>query len=264
MLVDSHCHLDFDTFDEDRDQVIRRAFDAGIDIMVTICTRLSRYDQIRSLTDVSARLYCSVGIHPHQVAEEDTASLEALITRAADPKVVGIGETGLDYYYDQSPREDQKSSFLTHITAARKSGLPLIVHTRDADDDMIQILQQEMGKGAFTGVLHCFSSTRKLAETALELGFYISCSGIVTFKNAEDLRDIIRDVPVDRLIVETDSPFLAPIPKRGKRNEPSFVVHTAEKVAELKGMAIDEFSRTSTDNFFRLFNKATPPSKITA
>ncbi len=261
MLVDSHCHLDFDSFDEDRAEALTRAFDAGVGMMVTICTRLSRFEHIRELANMDDRLYCSVGIHPHQVAEEETATLEALVSRAADPKVVGIGETGLDFYYDNSPRDDQRTSFRTHIAAARDTGLPLIVHTRDADEDMAAILRDEAGQGTFPGVLHCFSSSRALAEMALELGFYISCSGIVTFKNAEDLRGIIRDVPLDRLIVETDSPFLAPIPNRGKRNEPSFVVHTAEKVAQIKGLAADEFAQISTDNFFRLFSKATPPAE---
>jgi len=260
MLVDSHCHLDFDKFDDDRAEVLTRAFDAGIGMMVTICTRHSRFDHIRDLARTDDRLYCSVGIHPHQVAEEETATLDWLVAAASDPKVVGIGETGLDYFYDTSPRDDQISSFRTHIAAARETGLPLIVHTRDADEDMANILREEAGMGAFSGVLHCFSSSRPLAEVALELGFYISCSGIVTFKNAEDLREIIRDVPLNRLIVETDSPFLAPIPNRGKRNEPSFVVHTAEKVAELKSLTADEFAKVSTDNFFRLFSKAVLPT----
>lgn len=263
MLVDSHCHLDFENFDEDRAETLARAFDAGVGMMVTICTRHSRFDHIRDLARTDDRLYCSVGIHPHQVAEEETATLDWLLSCASDPKVVGIGETGLDYYYDTSPRDDQASSFRTHIAAARETGLPLIVHTRDADDDMVAILRDEAGKGAFPCVLHCFSSSRALAEAALDLGFYISCSGIVTFKNAEDLRDIIRDVPLDRLIVETDAPFLAPIPNRGKRNEPSFVVHTAEKVAELKNLPADEFAQISTDNFFRLFSKAARPTAST-
>lgn len=260
MLVDSHCHLDFENFDDDRGETIARAFDAGVGMMVTICTRHSRFEHIRDLARTDDRLYCSVGIHPHQVAEEETATLDWLLSCAADPKVVGIGETGLDYYYDTSPRDDQAASFRTHIAAARETGLPLIVHTRDADEDMAAILTEEAGKGAFPGVLHCFSSSRPLAEAALALGFYISCSGIVTFKNAQDLRDIIRDVPVDRLIVETDAPFLAPVPNRGKRNEPSFVVHTAAQVAELKGLPSDEFARLSTDNFFRLFSKAARPA----
>lgn len=260
VLVDSHCHLDFDDFNEDRAETIQRARDAGVATMVTICTRVSRFEEIRAIAESDSDIWCSVGIHPHQAEEEPVVSVEDLVTRAAHPKVIGIGETGLDYYYDNSPRELQQSSFRTHIAAARETGLPLIVHTRDADDDMADILEDEMGKGAFPGVLHCFSSGRLLAERALDIGFYISLSGIVTFKNAQDLRDIAQDVPVDRILVETDSPFLAPIPNRGKRNEPSFVVDTAAKVAEIKDLDNEVLSKASTENFFRLFNKASRPA----
>ena len=262
MLVDSHCHLDFDVFDEDRQETIQRARNAGVATMVTICTRVTRFEEIRSIAESDENIWCSVGIHPHQAEEEPVVSVEDLVSRAAHPKVIGIGETGLDYYYDNSPRKLQETSFRTHIAAARETGLPLIVHTRDADDDMADILEDEMGKGAFPGVLHCFSSGRRLAERALDIGFYISLSGIVTFKNAEDLRDIAKDVPVDRILVETDSPFLAPIPNRGKRNEPSFVVDTAARVAEIKGVDNIALSIASTDNFFRLFNKATRPAAV--
>jgi TatD DNase family protein len=260
VLVDSHCHLDFDVFDEDRQETIQRARNAGVATMVTICTRVTRFDEIRAIAESDENIWCSVGIHPHQAEEEPIVSVDDLVSRAAHPKVIGIGETGLDYYYDNSPRELQETSFRTHIAASRETGLPLIVHTRDADDDMADILEDEMGKGAFPGVLHCFSSGRNLAERALDIGFYISLSGIVTFKNAQDLRDIAKDVPVDRILVETDSPFLAPIPNRGKRNEPSFVVDTAAKVAELKDVDKDALSIASTENFFRLFNKATRPA----
>lgn len=259
MLVDSHCHLDFDVFDEDRDETIQRARDAGVGTMVTICTRVTRFEEIRAIAEADDNIWCSVGIHPHQAEEEPRVTVEDLVERATHPKVVGIGETGLDYYYDNSPRDVQQESFRTHIAAARETGLPLIVHTRDADMDMAEILEDEMGKGAFTGVLHCFSSGRMLAERALAIGFYISLSGIVTFRNAEDLRHIVQDVPTDRILVETDSPFLAPIPNRGKRNEPSFVVHTAARVAELKNLNNDELSDISTENFFRLFNKTSRP-----
>ena len=262
MLVDSHCHLDFDVFDEDRQETIQRARNAGVATMVTICTRVTRFEEIRSIAESDENIWCSVGIHPHQAEEEPVVSVEDLVSRAAHPKVIGIGETGLDYYYDNSPRKLQETSFRTHIAAARETGLPLIVHTRDADDDMADILEDEMGKGAFPGVLHCFSSGRRLAERALDIGFYISLSGIVTFKNAEDLRDIAKDVPVDRILVETDSPFLAPIPNRGKRNEPSFVVDTAARVAKIKGVDNIALSIASTDNFFRLFNKATRPAAV--
>jgi len=260
MLVDSHCHLDFDSFDDDRTETIERALAAGVGTMVTICTRLSRFDEILAIARSHERIWCSVGIHPHQVAEEETATLDALLALAADPKVVGIGETGLDYYYDYSPRPDQAASFRTHIAAARETGLPLIVHTRDADDDMADILRDEYKKGPYPAVLHCFSSTRPLAEAALDLGFYISLSGIVTFRNAEELRAIARDVPAERLLVETDAPFLAPVPRRGKRNEPSFVVHTAEKVAEIRGIDPEILARETTGNFFRLFSKARMPA----
>ena len=260
MLVDSHCHLDFDVFDDDREDAIRRARDAGVGTMVTICTRVSRFDEIRAIAAAHDDIWCSVGVHPHQAAEESPVALETLLAHAAEPEVVGIGETGLDYYYDNSPRDVQQDCFRIHIDAARRSGLPLIVHTRDADEDMAAILEDEMGKGAFTGVLHCFSSGRRLAERALALGFYISLSGIVTFRNAEDLRGIVRDVPPERILVETDSPFLAPVPNRGKRNEPSFVTHTAAAVAALKGLGGDELAAASTENFFRLFAKARPPA----
>ena len=256
MLVDSHCHLDFETFDSDRDDVFVRARDAGVGAMVTICTRLSRFDEVLALATPRPNVFCSVGIHPHQVAEEERATVERLIDLACHPKVVGIGETGLDYFYDHSPRDDQKTSFRVHIHAARETGLPLIVHTRDADDDTAAMLKDETVQGAFPGVLHCFSSGRALAEAALELGFYISLSGIVTFRNAEDLRAIARDLPLDRLLVETDSPFLAPVPLRGKRNEPAFVVHTAKAVAAIKGVTPEALAQATTANFRRLFAKA--------
>ena len=259
-LVDSHCHLDFDVFDADRDATVARARDAGIGTMVTICTRVSRFEQIRAIADSYDGIYCSVGIHPHQAEEEGEPSPARLIELSRHPKVVGIGECGLDYYYAHSPRDVQQRSFVSHIAAARATGLPLIVHSRDADLEMIEILRSENANGAFPGVMHCFSSGRKLAEAALALGLYISISGIVTFKNADDLRGIVRDVPLDRLLVETDAPYLAPVPNRGKRNEPAFVVHTAETVARLKGISAEDLARTTSANFFRLFSKAKPPS----
>ena len=259
MLVDSHCHLDFDVFDDDREDMIARAAEAGVGTMVTICTHLSKFDAVRAIAASHENIWCSVGIHPHQVAEEGIASVGKLVELAVDPLVVGIGETGLDYYYDNSPRDEQRANFRTHIEAARETGLPLIVHTRDADEDTAAILVEEAEKGSYLGVLHCFSAGRGLAETALDLGFYVSLSGIVTFRNAGDLREIARDVPLDRLLVETDSPFLAPMPNRGRRNEPAFVVHTARAVAELKGIDEAELAVTTTKNFFRLFSKAEAP-----
>ena len=256
MLIDSHCHLDFDSFDEDRVETIARARAAGIDRMVTICTRLSRFDEIHAIARAHDCIDCSVGIHPHQVAEEGVAPTTRLVELAALPEVVGIGETGLDYFYDYSPRDDQRENFRNHIAAARDTGLPLIVHTRDADEETMEILREETAKGAFPGVLHCFSSRRALAETAIELGLYISFSGIATFKNAQEVRDIAADMPIDRILVETDAPFLAPVPNRGKRNEPAFVTHTAEVVAGIKGLDLEIFARATTENFFRLFSKA--------
>ncbi len=259
MLVDSHCHLDFDVFDDDREAVIARALEAGVGTLVTICTHLSKFETVRAIAAGHENVWCSVGIHPHQVAEEGIAPAARLVELAGDPLVVGIGETGLDYYYDHSPRDDQRASFRAHIAAARLTRLPLIVHTRDADEDTAAILAEEAGQGAYPGVLHCFSAGRALCEAALELGLYVSLSGIVTFRNADDLRATVRDVPLDRLLVETDSPFLAPVPNRGKRNEPALVVHTARAVAEIKGIDEAELARATTENFFRLFSKATAP-----
>ena len=256
MLVDSHCHLDFDVFEDDREDMIGRASEAGVGTLVTICTHLSKFDEVRAIAASHENIWCSVGIHPHQVTEEGIAPVGRLIDLAADPLVVGVGETGLDYYYDNSPRDEQRDNFRNHIEAARETGLPLIVHTRDADEDTAAILIKEAEQGTYRGVLHCFSAGRGLAEQALDLGFYISLSGIVTFRNAEDLREIVRDIPLDRILDETDSPFLAPVPNRGKRNEPAFVVHTARLVAELKGIDEAEFARVTTENFFRLFSKS--------
>ena len=256
MLVDSHCHLDFPDFADDMDGVMERAEQAGVTHMLTICTHVSKFDPVLALARGDGRITCTVGIHPHNAASEPMVTAEHLIRMAADDKVVGFGETGLDYYYDKSPRDLQKRQFLAHIEAARQARLPLVIHTRDADGDMAEILRRESGKGAFSGLLHCFSSSRVLAETALELGLYLSISGIVTFNKADELRDIVRDVPLDRLLVETDAPYLAPVPRRGKRNEPSFTRHTAEKIAEIKGLTLDQVAETTTANFFRLFPKA--------
>ncbi len=254
-LVDSHCHLDFPDFADDLDDIVSRARDAGVRTMVTICTGLTRFGQVHAIAGRYDDIWCSVGVHPHEAGREEGPT-EALIERAADPLVVGIGETGLDYFYQHSSREAQKTGFRAHIAAARESGLPLIVHTRDADDDTVSILHDEFRKGPFTGVIHCFSTSRELAEKALEIGFYISFSGIVTFKRAEELRAIAGDIPMDRLLVETDAPYLAPVPNRGKRNEPAFVAHTAETVAKVKGVSLEALATATTDNFFNLFNKA--------
>ena len=260
MLVDSHCHLDFPDFAEELDAVVARAGAAGVGMMLTIGTRLGQFDGVRTVAERFDNEVCSVGVHPHEAAAEGPASPEPLLGLVRHLKVVGIGETGLDYYYDHSPREAQRKSFRTHIATARASGLPLIVHSRNADEDMGEILAEEMEIGAFSGVMHCFSSGRQLAETAVESGLYVSLSGIVTFNKAEAVREIARWVPQDRLLVETDAPYLAPVPNRGKRNEPAFVVHTAERVAILKDMSVEALAAATSDNFLRLFTKAGRPA----
>lgn len=260
MLVDSHCHLDFDDFASELDQVVARARAAGVETLVTICTRLTEFERVVSIAERFDNVWCSVGIHPHEAESEPDASVGRLVELARHPKVVGIGEAGLDFYYDHSPRERQKEVFRRHIEAARLSGLPLIVHSRDADAETVALLQEGAAKGGLTGVIHCFSSTALLADGALALGFYISLSGIVTFRKAETLRQIARDIPGERLLVETDSPYLAPVPFRGKRNEPAFVVHTAAQVAALRGAEPAVFARQTTENFHRLFAKAAAPA----
>ncbi|RMF08216.1 MAG: TatD family deoxyribonuclease [Alphaproteobacteria bacterium] len=259
MLVDSHCHLNYKGLREDVDGAVARARNAGVATMLTINTRLSEFDEILTIARRHADIFCSVGVHPHEAENHDQVTVGDLTERAADPLVVAIGETGLDYYYDNSPRPLQQASFRTHIAAARETRLPVIVHTRDADDDCARILEDEMAKGAFSGVIHCFTASADFARTALDLGLYISISGIVTFNRADMLRDVVRDLPLDRLLVETDAPFLAPVPKRGKTNEPAYVRYVAAKVAEVKGIEVDELARVTTENFFRLFTKATRP-----
>jgi len=228
--------------------------------MVTISTRVRKFDQVRAVAERYEPVYCSVGTHPHNAEEETDVTTEELVRLAAHPKVVAIGEAGLDYYYDHAPREAQKASLRTQIAAARETGLPLVIHARDADDDMAAILSEEMGKGAFPALLHCFSSGRDLAMASVELGLYVSFSGILTFKNAAELREIAADLPRERLLVETDAPYLAPVPLRGKRNEPSFVVHTARMLAEATGLSEDAVAAQTTENFFRLFSKVPKPA----
>lgn len=256
MLIDSHCHLDFPELAADEAGVLARAQAAGIGGMLTIGTRLDQFDRVRAIAERHDNVWCSVGVHPHEAGEEGQRTPDRLIEAARHPKVVGIGETGLDFYYERSPRAEQAESFRSHIAAARATGLPIIVHTRDADPETGDLLEEEYARGSFKGVIHCFTSGPELARRALALGFYISISGIVTFKAAEELRAVVRELPLDRLLVETDSPYLAPVPKRGKPNEPSFVTHTAAKVAELKGVGIGELQAATTASFFRLFSKA--------
>jgi TatD DNase family protein len=260
MLIDSHCHLDFPELAADAEGVVARAKQAGVGAMVTIGTELARFPGVLAVAERFDNVWCSVGTHPHESGKELVTDPAPLLAHTSHPKVVGIGETGLDYYYKHSLRPPQMMSFRAHIAAARQSKLPVIVHTRDADDDTIAVLQDEMRNGAFTGLIHCFTGTKRLADAALALGMFISISGIATFKNSTALRDVIRTVPLDRLLVETDAPFLAPVPHRGKTNEPSFVVHTAAMLAELKGVTPGELAAATTDNFFRLFSKARHPA----
>ena len=264
MLVDSHCHLDFPDFAKELGDVVARAHEAGVGTMVTIGTRLDAFERVRAIAERFPNVYCTVGVHPHEAAAETGITEQRLVALAAHPKVVGIGETGLDYYYEHSPRAEQKAAFRVHIAAARRCGLPLIVHTREADQDTIDILDQEMGKGAYGGVIHCFSTGRQVAEKALELGLYISLSGIVTFRNARALRATVPTLPLERLLIETDAPYLAPVPKRGKRNEPAYLTHTAACVAELMGLGDQELAARTTANFFALFRNAQRPTEEVA
>jgi TatD DNase family protein len=255
MIVDSHCHLDFPDFADDIPGVIARAAAADVRLMVTISTRVKRFDQIRAIADAHPQVYCSVGTHPHQAHEELDVTTEDLVRLSAHPRCVAIGEAGLDYFYDKAPREAQAEGLRRHIAAARITGLPLVIHARDADDDMIRILEDESAVGAFPALLHCFSSGRRLMEAGVALGLYVSFSGILTFKRSDELRDIARDVPADRLLVETDAPYLAPQPWRGQRNEPAYVAHTCKVLADVKGASAAEMAAATTENFFRLFAK---------
>jgi TatD DNase family protein len=256
MLVDSHCHLDFADSAAEREAIISRARAAGVDTMLTISTRLDEFDAVRVIAEAHAGIWCSVGVHPHEAKDHTELSPQKLVTLAAHPKVVGIGETGLDFHYDLSPRDIQEQVFRAHIAASRESGLPLIIHARQADREVAWILEKERPP---PGVMHCFSSGRALADAALALGFYISISGIVTFRNAEELRVIVHDLPLERLLIETDAPYLAPVPYRGKRNEPAYVAATAAAVAELKGIDLQDLAAITSANFFRLFGKVNAP-----
>jgi TatD DNase family protein len=255
MIIDSHCHLDFPELKGELDAVLARARGAGVGLMVTISTWVRRFDEVLAIAKGYDEVFCSVGTHPHNAAEEPNVTAAELVKLARHQKVVAIGEAGLDYHYDNSPRSDQEKSFRTHIAAARETGLPLVIHAREADADIARILEEESATGAFPFVLHCFTSGPELAHRGLALGGYVSFSGIVTFKKSEELRAIAREVPLDRILVETDAPYLAPEPMRGKINEPAFVVHTAARLAAVKGVSEAELARATNDNFFRLFNK---------
>jgi TatD DNase family protein len=255
MLVDSHCHLDFDDFSGELDAIVARAQGAGIGRMVTISTRVKRRAGLIAIAERFADVYCSIGTHPHHAHEELDVGIADLVGLTRHAKTVAIGEAGLDYHYDLSPREAQERGFRTHIAAARETGLPLVIHSREADADMAAILEEETGKGAFPAVLHCFTGGRDLAQRAIALGLFISFTGILTFKKSDELRAIAAELPADRILVETDAPYLAPGRHRGKRNEPSYVVETARVLAETRNVAFEEIARQTTQNFFRLFSK---------
>ncbi len=263
MLVDSHCHLDFPDFADDLDGIVARAAAAGVGRIVTISTRVRRLSALLAIAERFPDVYCSVGTHPHQADEEDGISVSELVELTAHPKVVALGEAGLDYFYQHGSRQAQERGFRTHIAAARATGLPLVIHTREADDDCGGILEDEMAKGSFRAVLHCYTGGRDLAMKAISLGLSISFTGILTFKNSQALRELAAELPADRIMVETDAPYLAPGKFRGKRNEPSYVVEIAKVLAETRGVSLEEISRQTTENFFRLFSKV-PLSKAAA
>jgi TatD DNase family protein len=255
MLVDSHCHLDFPDFADDLDGVVGRAREKGVGRMVTISTRVRKLEGLLAIAGRFPDVFCSVGTHPHNAHEELDITAADLVARTRHPKVVAVGEAGLDYHYDNSPRDAQAQGFRTHIAAARETGLPLVIHSREADDDTARILEEETGKGAFPAVLHCFTGGRDLAMRGVALGHYVSFTGILTFKNSQNLRDIAAALPADRILVETDAPYLAPLPYRGKRNEPAYVTETAKVLAQTRGVSAEEVARQTTENFFRLFSK---------
>lgn len=262
MLIDSHCHLDFPDFAEELDAVVRRAEEAGVGRMVTISTRVRRMPQLLAIAERFPNVFCSVGTHPHNAAEERGITTAELVEQTRHPKVVALGEAGLDYFYDKSPRDAQAAGFRAHIAAARETGLPLVIHARDADTDVAAILEDESRKGAFSAVLHCFTGGRELAFQAVALGLYVGFTGILTFKRSDELRAIAAELPADRILIETDAPYLAPLPFRGKRNEPAYVTETAKVLASVRGLPVEAIARLTTENFFRLFRKV--PSQISA
>ena len=259
ILVDSHCHLDFPDFAADLDAIVERAAAAQVARIVSISTHVRWFDKLLEIVERFPNVYCSVGTHPHYAHEELDVTVAELVERSLYPKVVAIGEAGLDYHYDFSPRDAQEIGFRRHIEAARATQLPLVVHAREADADIGRILEEESGKGTFPAVLHCFTAGRELALRAVDLGFYIGFTGILTFKKSDELRAIAAELPADRILVETDAPYLAPGKFRGKRNEPSYVTETAKVLADTRGIAFDDVARQTTENFFRLFHKVPPP-----
>lgn len=259
MIVDSHCHLDFPPFEGERDAIIARAKEAGVKTMLTISTEVKHFSRIRAIAENDADIWCSVGTHPLHANEEPDLPTETYVELAQHPKCIAIGEAGLDFFYDRVAPDRADNVFRKQIAAARITGLPLVIHSRSADDAMIATLEDEMGKGAFKAVLHCFSSGQRLAEVGIALGLYVSFSGILTYKKSDELRAIAAAVPLEHLLVETDAPYLAPQSHRGKRNEPAFVTETHSALAAVKGLSVDELARHTTDNFFRLFSKARRP-----
>lgn len=255
MLADSHCHLNYKGLAEEQQAVLQRARARGVTAMLNIATRESEWDDVLATAEREPDVWATVGIHPHEADQHPHVDTAKLVARARHPRIVGIGETGLDYFYDHSDREQQQSSFRAHIAAAREAAVPIVVHTREAEEDTAKILREELGKGAFAGVIHCFTGTRAFAEIALDLGFYISISGIVTFKSARDLQETAAQLPLDRLLIETDAPFLAPVPHRGKTGEPAYVADTAAFLANLRGEEVEQLQQVTARNFHRLFAK---------
>jgi TatD DNase family protein len=262
LVVDSHCHLDYDGLTERLPEVLANAEAAGVGLMVSIGTRVKKFERLLRIAEDNANVFCTVGTHPHHAHEELDVTVAELVALAKHPKVVGIGEAGLDYHYGLSPRTAQTQGFRTHIAAARESGLPLVIHAREADADVANILEEEMKRGVFKPLLHCFTSSMELARRGLAIGAYVSFSGILTYKSAENLREVAAEVPRDRLLVETDSPYLAPVPYRGKSNEPAFVIKTLEQLATVKGVTPAAMATATNDNFFRLFSKVPRPERF--
>ena len=258
-IIDSHCHLDYEGLAENLPAMLQRCADAGVGLILSISSRVAQFPKLLEIAETYDNVFCTVGTHPHNAHEESDVTVADLVKLTNHPKVVGIGEAGLDYHYDHSPREAQMKGFRTHIAAARETGLPLVIHTREAEDDTARVLEEEMAKGTFKAMLHCFTSKQWLAEKGVELGLCVSFSGILTYKSAEDLRLTAKALPADNILVETDSPFLAPSPYRGKTNEPSYVVKTLEQLAIVRGVSADEMAKITSDNFFRLFNKVMRP-----
>ena len=262
MLVDSHCHLNSPSMEDDVMNIVARAKQSGVSLMLTICTKMDEFSEVNTIASSFDDVYCSVGVHPHEAKDHRELEIRDLIGCVNHPKVIGVGETGLDFHYDNSPRQEQIDLFRIHCSAALKTGLPLIVHSRGAEEETAAILSEASAEGELCGVIHCFTGGTQLAREVLDLGFYISLSGIVTFPSASELRNVAQSIPLNRLLVETDAPYLAPVPMRGRSNEPAFVTYTAKSISELLGISFQDIEKNTTQNFFRLFSKALPPKEI--